>query len=268
MAKYEPLKPDFIGTKVFDNYPVKELINYIDWSPFFHAWELKGKYPSILKNEKYGVEANKIFSDGMSMLDRIIKQNILNPKAVIGIYEAHAKDEIVFTEKMEFKFPRQMVDKGKEGPNFSLADFIGPNNDHIGLFALTTGHGLEKLVKEYEEKNDDYNIIMAKVIADRLVEAFAERMHERVRTEFWGYAKNETMKNEDLIKERYQGIRPAPGYPSCPSHEEKDKIWKILDVEKNTGITLTETRAMFPAASICGWYFSHPESQYFFVRES
>ena len=267
-AKYEPLKPDFIGTKVFDNYPVKELVNYIDWSPFFHAWELKGKYPSILKNEKYGVEANKIFSDGMSMLDRIIKQNILNPKAVIGIYEAYAKDEIVFTEKMEFKFPRQMVDKGKEGPNFSLADFIGPNNDHIGLFALTTGHGLEKLVKEYEEKNDDYNIIMAKVIADRLVEAFAERMHERIRTEFWGYAKNETMKNEDLIKERYQGIRPAPGYPSCPSHEEKDTIWKILDVEKNTGITLTETRAMFPAASICGWYFSHPKSQYFFVRES
>ena len=267
-AKYEPLKPDFIGTKVFDNYPVKELVNYIDWSPFFHAWELKGKYPSILKNEKYGVEANKIFSDGMSMLDRIIKQNILNPKAVIGIYEAHAKDETVFTEKMEFNFPRQMVDKGKEGPNFSLADFIGPNNDHIGLFALTTGHGLEKLVKEYEEKNDDYNIIMAKVIADRLVEAFAERMHERIRTEFWGYAKNETMKNEDLIKERYQGIRPAPGYPSCPSHEEKDTIWKILDVEKNTGITLTETRAMFPAASICGWYFSHPESQYFFVRES
>ena len=267
-AKYEPLKPDFIGTKVFDNYPVKELVNYIDWSPFFHAWELKGKYPSILKNEKYGVEANKIFSDGMSMLDRIIKQNILNPKAVIGIYEAHAKDETVFTEKMEFNFPRQMVDKGKEGPNFSLADFIGPNNDHIGLFALTTGHGLEKLVKEYEEKNDDYNIIMAKVIADRLVEAFAERMHERIRTEFWGYAKNETMKNEDLIKERYQGIRPAPGYPSCPSHEEKDTIWKILDVEKNTGITLTETRAMFPAASICGWYFSHPKSQYFFVRES
>ena len=267
-AKYEPLKPDFIGTKVFDNYPVKELVNYIDWSPFFHAWELKGKYPSILKNEKYGVEANKIFSDGMSMLDRVIKQNILNPKAVIGIYEAHAKDETVFTEKMEFNFPRQMVDKGKEGPNFSLADFIGPNNDHIGLFALTTGHGLEKLVKEYEEKNDDYNIIMAKVIADRLVEAFAERMHERIRTEFWGYAKNETMKNEDLIKERYQGIRPAPGYPSCPSHEEKDTIWKILDVEKNTGITLTETRAMFPAASICGWYFSHPKSQYFFVRES
>ena len=257
-----------IGTKIFDSYPIKELVGYIDWSPFFHAWELKGKYPSILTSEKYGVEANKIFSDGMNMLDRMIKENILKPKAVIGIYEAYAKDETVFTEKMEFNFPRQIVDKGKDSPNFSLADFIGPNDDYIGLFALTTGHGLEKLVKEFEEQNDDYSVIMAKVIADRLVEAFAERMHERVRTNFWGYAKTETMKNEDLIKERYQGIRPAPGYPSCPSHEEKDKIWKILDVEKNTGITLTETRAMFPAASICGWYFSHPESQYFFVRES
>jgi len=266
--KYTYLKPNLIGTKIFDSYPIKELVDYIDWSPFFHAWELKGKYPSILTSEKYGVEANKIFSDGMNMLDRIIKENILKPKAVIGIYEAYAKDETVFTEKMEFNFPRQIVDKGKDSPNFSLADFIGPNDDYIGLFALTTGHGLEKLVKEFEEQNDDYSVIMAKVIADRLVEAFAERMHERVRTNFWGYAKTETMKNEDLIKERYQGIRPAPGYPSCPSHEEKDKIWKILDVEKNTGITLTETRAMFPAASICGWYFSHPESQYFFVRES
>ena len=261
------LKPNFTGTKVFDNYPVEELVEYIDWSPFFHAWELRGKYPSILSNGKYGVEANKIFSDGKDMLDRIIREKILNPKAVIGIYKAYAKDETVFTEDKKFNFPRQLIDKGKDNPNFSLADFIGPKNDFLGLFALTTGHGLEKLVLEFEEQNDDYNVIMAKVIADRLVEAFAERMHERVRTEFWGYAENETMKNEDLIKEKYQGIRPAPGYPSCPSHEEKDLIWKLLDVEKNTGITLTETRAMFPAASICGWYFSHPESRYFFVRE-
>ena len=262
------LKPNFTGTKVFDNYSVEELVDYIDWSPFFHAWELRGKYPSILSSEKYGVEANKIFSDGKEMLNRIIRKNILNPKAVIGIYKAYAKDESVFTEDVKFNFPRQLIDKGKDNPNFSLADFIGPKNDFLGLFALTTGHGLEKLVSEFEEQNDDYNVIMAKVIADRLVEAFAERMHERVRTEFWGYAENETMKNEDLIKERYQGIRPAPGYPSCPSHEEKDLIWKLLDVEKNTGITLTETRAMSPAASICGWYFSHPKSRYFFVRES
>ena len=266
--KYSFLKPNLIGTKVFNTYPLDELAEYIDWSPFFHAWELKGKYPSILNDEKYGKEANKIFSDGKNILNRIIKDNILEPKAVIGIYDAHAKDEFVFTEKMKFNFPRQLVDKGKDNPNFSLADFIGPKNDYIGLFALTTGHGLEYLVEEFEKQNDDYNVIMAKVIADRLVEAFAERMHERVRTEFWGYAENEAMQAEDLIKEKFQGIRPAPGYPSCPSHEEKDTIWDILDVEKHTGITLTETRAMYPAASICGWYFSHPKSRYFFIRES
>ena len=266
--KYSFLKPNLIGTKVFNTYPLDELAEYIDWSPFFHAWELKGKYPSILNDEKYGKEANKIFSDGKNILNRIIKDNILEPKAVIGIYDAHAKDEFVFTEKMKFNFPRQLVDKGKDNPNFSLADFIGPKNDYIGLFALTTGHGLEYLVEEFEKQNDDYNVIMAKVIADRLVEAFAERMHERVRTEFWGYAENEEMQADDLIKEKFQGIRPAPGYPSCPSHEEKDTIWDILDVEKHTGITLTETRAMYPAASICGWYFSHPKSRYFFIRES
>ncbi|MEC7901632.1 MAG: methionine synthase, partial [Candidatus Neomarinimicrobiota bacterium] len=267
-GKYSFLKPNLIGTKVFNTYPLDELTEYIDWSPFFHAWELKGKYPSILNDEKYGKEANKIFSDGKNILNRIIKDNILEPKAVIGIYDAHAKDEVVFTEKMKFNFPRQLVDKGKDNPNFSLADFIGPKNDYIGLFALTTGHGLEYLVEEFEKQNDDYNVIMAKVIADRLVEAFAERMHERVRTEFWGYAENEAMQADDLIKEKFQGIRPAPGYPSCPSHEEKDTIWDILDVEKHTGITLTETRAMYPAASICGWYFSHPKSRYFFIRES
>ena len=266
--KYSFLKPNLIGAKVFNTYPLDELAEYIDWSPFFHAWELKGKYPSILNDEKYGKEANKIFSDGKNILNRIIKDNILEPKAVIGIYDAHAKDEVVFTEKMKFNFPRQLVDKGKDNPNFSLADFIGPKNDYIGLFALTTGHGLEYLVEEFEKQNDDYNVIMAKVIADRLVEAFAERMHERVRTEFWGYAENEAMQADDLIKEKFQGIRPAPGYPSCPSHEEKDTIWDILDVEKHTGITLTETRAMYPAASICGWYFSHPKSRYFFIRES
>ena len=266
--KYSFLKPNLIGTKVFNTYPLDELAEYIDWSPFFHAWELRGKYPSILNDEKYGKEANKIFSDGKNILNRIIKDNILEPKAVIGIYNAHAKDEFVFTEKMKFNFPRQLVDKGKDNPNFSLADFIGPKNDYIGLFALTTGHGLEYLVEEFEKQNDDYNVIMAKVIADRLVEAFAERMHERVRTEFWGYAENEEMQADDLIKEKFQGIRPAPGYPSCPSHEEKDTIWDILDVEKHTGITLTETRAMYPAASICGWYFSHPKSRYFFIRES
>ena len=266
--KYSPPKPNFIGTKVFEDYPLEELVEYIDWSPFFHAWELRGKYPSILNHEKYGKEANKVFSDGKNILNRIISENIIKPKAVIGIYDAFAKNETVFTEKMKFNFPRQLVDKGKDSSNFSLADFISPENDYIGLFALTTGHGLESLVEEFENQNDDYNVIMAKVIADRLVEAFAERMHERVRTDFWGYADNEMMEKQELIQEKFQGIRPAPGYPSCPSHIEKDAIWDILKVENNVGITLTETRAMYPAASICGWYFSHPQSRYFFIRES
>ena len=266
--KYSVLKPNLKGLKVFDDYPIGELVNYIDWTPFFHAWELKGKYPSILSHERYGDEAKKIYNDGIVLLDRIVDQKLLNPKAVIGIYDAQAKDEIVTSEGLEFDFPRQLVDKGKDKVNYSLADFIAPNNDYLGLFALTTGHGLDNIIKQFEKDNDDYNIIMAKVLADRLVEAFAERMHERVRKEFWGYAKKENNSNENLIKEKFQGIRPAPGYPSCPSHKEKDKIWSILEVEKHTGISLTETRAMYPASSICGWYFSHPDSKYFFIRES
>ena len=266
--KYSLLKPNLMGLKVFDDYPIGELVNYIDWTPFFHAWELKGKYPSILSHERYGDEAKKIYNDGIVLLDRIVNQKLLNPKAVIGIYDAQAKNEIVTSEGLEFDFPRQLVDKGKDKVNYSLADFIAPNNDYLGLFALTTGHGLDNIIKQFEKDNDDYNIIMAKVLADRLVEAFAERMHERVRKEFWGYAKKENNSNENLIKEKFQGIRPAPGYPSCPSHKEKDKIWSILEVEKHTGISLTETRAMYPASSICGWYFSHPDSKYFFIRES
>ena len=266
--KYSLLKPNLKGLKVFDDYPIGELVNYIDWTPFFHAWELKGKYPSILSHERYGDEAKKIYNDGIVLLDRIVNQKLLNPKAVIGIYDAQAKNEIVTSEGLEFDFPRQLVDKGKDKVNYSLADFIAPNNDYLGLFALTTGHGLDNIIKQFEKDNDDYNIIMAKVLADRLVEAFAERMHERVRKEFWGYAKKENNSNENLIKEKFQGIRPAPGYPSCPSHKEKDKIWSILEVEKHTGISLTETRAMYPASSICGWYFSHPDSKYFFIRES
>ncbi len=266
--KYSLLKPNLMGLKVFDDYPIGELVNYIDWTPFFHAWELKGKYPSILSHERYGDEAKKIYNDGIGLLDRIVDQKLLNPKAVIGIYDAQAKNEIVTSEGLEFDFPRQLVDKGKDKVNYSLADFIAPNNDYLGLFALTTGHGLDNIIKQFEKDNDDYNIIMAKVLADRLVEAFAERMHERVRKEFWGYAKKENNSNENLIKEKFQGIRPAPGYPSCPSHKEKDKIWSILEVEKHTGISLTETRAMYPASSICGWYFSHPDSKYFFIRES
>jgi len=262
---YQIPEPKFTGINVLPDYPLDELVDYIDWSPFFHAWELKGTYPKILSDEKVGIEAQKLFDDGQKLLDRIITEKSLTARAVFGIHPANAKNETVFTQGFEYNFPRQLVDKGAIKPNYSLADFIAPNDDNIGLFAVTTGHGLEEIVKEFEDQNDDYNAIMAKILADRLAEAFTERLHERIRNEFWGYAADEKLDNQSLIKEKYQGIRPAPGYPSCPNHVEKDLIWKQLNVEENTGITLTENRAMYPAASVCGWYFSHPESRYFSV---
>ena len=266
-SNYPVSKPNFQGVKVFEDYPLDELVDYIDWSPFFHAWELKGVYPKILSNKRYGEEAKSLLDDGQGLLQRIVDEKLLTAKAVIGIYPAHGENETVFSEGVEFNFPRQQVDKGAVQPNYSLADFIAPKDDFLGMFAVTTGHGLETIVKEFEDQNDDYNAIMAKVLADRMVEALAERMHERVRKEFWGYASDEQINTEGLIREKYAGIRPAPGYPACPSHEEKDKIWSLLEVEKNTGITLTETRAMYPAASVCGWYFSHAKSRYFSVSK-
>ena len=266
-GKYQVPNPKFQGVKVFEDYPLDELVDYIDWSPFFHAWELKGVYPSILTDGKYGNEAQKLFDDGQALLKRIISEKLLIAKGVMGIHPAHAKNESVITDSVVFNFPRQTVDKGANKPNFCLADFIAPKDDFIGTFAVTTGHGIEIIVKEFEDQYDDYNAIMVKVLADRLAEAFAERLHERVRKEFWGYDSEEQLNNELLIKEKYVGIRPAPGYPACPNHAEKDKIWTLLNVEENTGITLTESRAMYPAASVSGWYFSHPESRYFSVSE-
>ncbi|MGY8781636.1 MAG: methionine synthase, partial [Fidelibacterota bacterium] len=266
-GKYQVPTPSFRGTKVFEDYPLEELVDYIDWSPFFHAWELKGVYPKILTDGKYGDEAQKLFDDGQTLLKRIVSDKLLTAKGVIGIHPAYAENESVFTEGGAFKFPRQTVDKGANKTNYCLADFIAPKDDFIGTFAVTTGHGIEAMVKEFEDQHDDYNSIMVKVLADRLAEAFAERLHQRIRKEFWGYATDKSMDNESLINEKYQGIRPAPGYPACPDHTEKDKIWKLLNVEENTGITLTESRAMYPAASVSGWYFSHPESQYFSVSD-
>ena len=263
---YQVPSPKLQGMKLFEDYPLDELVDYIDWSPFFHAWEMKGKYPAILKNSKYGKEARKLFQDGQNMLDRIVSQKLIGAKVVIGFFPATAEDETITVDGTEFHFPRQRVDKGSNETNYSLADFISPNGDWLGLFALTTGHGVEESARKFESENDDYSAIMIKVLADRLVEALAERMHERVRKEFWGYDENEKLANEELIKEEYRGIRPAPGYSACPDHTEKDKIWKLLDVEANAGISLTETRAMYPAASVCGWYFSHPESRYFSVN--
>ena len=263
---YQVPSPKLQRMKLFEDYPLDELADYIDWSPFFHAWELKGKYPAILESSKYGEEAKKLFQDGQDQLDRIVSEKLIGAKAVIGLFPATAEDETVTVDGIEFHFPRQLVDKGSSEKNYSLADFISPNGDWLGFFAVTAGHGVEKLAKKFESENDDYGAIMVKVLADRLAEALAERMHERVRKEFWGYDENEKLTSEELIKEEYRGIRPAPGYSACPDHTEKDKIWKLLDVEANAGISLTETRAMYPAASVCGWYFSHPESRYFSVN--
>ena len=265
--QYQVPTPNLQGVKVFEDYPLDELVDYIDWSPFFHAWELKGVYPNILSNDKCGVEAQKLYDDGQALLKRIVTEKLLTAKGVIGIHSAYAENESVVVDGFNFEFPRQTVDKGANKNNYCLSDFIAPKDDFIGTFAVTTGHGIEALVKEFEDQQDDYNAIMAKVLADRLAEAFAERLHQRMRKEFWGYATDESMNNDSLIKEKYQGIRPAPGYPACPDHAEKDKIWKLLNVEENTGISLTESRAMYPAASVSGWYFSHPDSRYFSVSE-
>ena len=262
---YSIIDPKLKGKKVIKDFPLAELVDYIDWGPFFHTWELKGKYPDILKNEKYGEQAKLLFDDANAMLNEVIKNNELTADAVFGIYPAISKDENVTVEGHKFNFPRQLVDKGSDKINYSLADFISTNQDWIGMFAVTAGKGIESIIAKYEEEHDDYKIIMIKAIADRLAEAFAEKLHQMIRVDFWGYSSEEDLEIKNLIKEEYDGIRPAPGYPACPDHEEKDKIWQILDVEKEVGISLTESRAMYPAASVSGWYFSHPKSVYFSV---
>ncbi len=260
---YNTRTPNIKQIKVFKDYNLDELINYIDWTPFFHAWELKGKYPDIFSNKKYGSQAKVLFSDCQKILKEIIAKKKISAKGVIGFFPAYAKNEIVFVEDTELHFPRQLIDKGRKEYNYCLADYIAPKDDYIGMFAVTSGLGLESYIQEYNDNDDDYNSIMAKIIADRLVEAFSEKLHELVRKEFWGYSANENYDIYELINEKYIGIRPAPGYPACPDHTYKDIIWKLLDVEKNTGIKLTETKSMYPGASVCGFYFSHPNSKYF-----
>jgi len=270
--KTEIVKPNFIGNKVFDNYDLKEIAEYIDWTPFFHSWELKGSYPKILNDATRGAEATKLFNDAQKMLDKIISEKWLQAKAVIGIYPANTvndDDTEVYDEKgnviATFHSLRQQSKKPAGQYNIALSDFVAPKGkqDYIGSFALTTGIGIDEHVARFEKDHDDYSAIMLKALADRLAEAFAELMHKKVRTEIWGYAKDENLKNEDLIKEEYAGIRPAPGYPAQPDHTEKNTIWKLLDVEKNTGIILTESLAMVPTAAVSGLYFAHPQSHYF-----
>jgi len=276
---YLPPAPMFTGVKVFDDYSIEELIEYIDWRPFFSTWELKGKYPTILNDSRVGEQAQKLYDDAQVLLKKISAEKLLQAKGVFGIFPTNSVgDDIeiysdVSRENIVNKLYhlRQQVSKSEGKPNFCLTDFIMPKssgkNDWIGTFAVTAGIGVKKLVQKYEKQHDDYSAIMVKALADRLVEAFAERLHQRVRKEFWGYATNESIPKEELVKEKYKGIRPAPGYPACPDHTEKQKIWDLLNVEKHTGITLTESYAMDPAASVSGWYFAHPQSQYFNVSK-
>jgi len=267
---YQPIKPSFEGIKYFENLKVEDFVDFIDWSPFFNAWGFKSSYPKILKDDSMKNEAQKLFDDANAFLEKCIKEKLFNPKATIGFFEAFSKnDDIFLKNKMVLNNLRQEISKGKR-PNYCLSDFIMPKKygkkDWIGAFAVTAGTNVEKLSKISSKNNNDYESIMIKVIGDRIAEAMAEKMHKLVRTDFWGYSYGEKFSNEDLIRERYSGIRPAPGYPACPDHSEKMKIWKLLDIKNNSKMKLTESFAVTPASSVTGWYFSHPKSKYFAVN--
>ena len=269
-SNFSVTAPSFTGNKAIEITDLSVLVDYIDWKPFFIAWELHGNFPSILTDEKVGEVATKLYADAKSLLNTIIKEKWLTAKGAVGFWPATSEgDDVIVKNKNQatsLHFLRQQAVKAAGQPNYSLADFICPTTenkeDYLGAFAVTI-HGIEKHIKAFEENLDDYNKIILQALADRLAEAFAEYLHTMTRKEFWGYAKDEVLDNEALIKEDYRGIRPAPGYPACPDHTEKYTLFSLLDVEKNTGITLTESLAMYPASSVCGWYFAHPQSQYF-----
>lgn len=276
-ASYTPTVPQFVNNAQVVHFSISELKPFIDWTPFFISWELKGKYPDILKDEIVGKEATKLFNDALAMLDALEKSKALDVKGVFDFWHAHTNGMDTITlqtadgqELMQLEMLRQQVKKAKGLPYHSLADFVAPatekgeGGDFMGAFAVTV-HGLEPLVKKYQDDLDDYNKILLQALADRLVEASAELLHFNVRKEYWGYAQHEALDNQALIAETYQGIRPAPGYPACPDHTEKRKLFNLLRVTENIGINLTENLAMYPASSICGWYFSHPQSKYFGV---
>ena len=284
-ANYTPPAPKQPGLHVFDDYPLAELLPLIDWTPFFNTWELAGRYPAILDDAIVGRQARELFADAQAMLKRIVDEKWLRAKAVIGLFPAQAAGDDVIVElhphpsplppagegasTTTLHFLRQQTDKPVERPDFCLADFIAPQDcgkqDWIGAFAVTAGLGIEEHVARFEADHDDYNAILLKALADRLAETLAERMHQRVRTEFWGYAVDESLDVDAIIDEQYRGIRPAPGYPACPEHSEKATLFRMLDAGRNAGMTLTESFAMTPAAAVSGWYFSHPKSQYFVV---
>ena len=268
---YVPPAPKQPGVTVFDDYPLAELVDYIDWTPFFSTWELAGKYPAILDDAIVGAQARELYRDARAMLQKIVDERWLRAKAVVGLWPAQGvgDDVVLPTENTTLHFLRQQADKPADRPDFCLADFIAPREsgreDWIGGFVVTAGLGIEEHIARFEADHDDYNAILLKSLADRLAEALAERMHERVRRELWGYAADESLDNDALIGEEYRGIRPAPGYPACPEHSEKATLFRLLDAEHNTGVKLTESYAMYPAAAVSGYYFSHPRSQYFVV---
>ena len=271
---YEPVAPQEPGIHVFDDYPLAELVDYIDWAPFFQAWELKGRYPEILDDPSVGEQARTLHADARAMLDRIVSEGLLSARGVVGLFAAHSVgDDIELLGKdgdgCTVHGLRQQFEKKDGRPNACLSDFVAPKesglSDHLGAFVVTAGLGLDELCASLEEEHDDYGSIMAKALADRLAEAFAERLHERVRRDLWGHEAGDGSSNADLISERYSGIRPAPGYPACPDHTEKGTLFTLLDAERRTGVSLTESYAMLPGASVSGWYFAHPEAHYFGV---
>jgi 5-methyltetrahydrofolate--homocysteine methyltransferase len=277
---YSPPVPTFTGTRVFDDIDLAILKDYIDWMPFFNAWEFHGKYPAILSDRIVGDAARKLFSDASIMLDRIVTDKWLQARAVLGFFPANSIDQDdvrVFTtdkrsdELMRLCHLRQQRNKPAGQPQNCLADFLAPVEsnvaDYIGGFAVTAGIGIDEHVRRFEADHDDYSSILLKALADRLAEALAEYMHEQVRKDFWAYAAKESLSNDDLIAEKYRGIRPAPGYPACPDHTEKAKLWKLLDVDAAIDLRLTESFAMFPTAAVSGFYFSHPDARYFSVGQ-
>jgi 5-methyltetrahydrofolate--homocysteine methyltransferase len=268
------LAPNQLGIEVIEEISLETLVPYIDWSPFFNTWGLHGKYPDIFDYDLTGKQAKELFEDGQVMLNKILKEKSLKAKAIFGLFPANSiGDDIeVYDAKKtktlaKFLTLRQQLKKKEGEPNIALSDFIAPKDseidDYIGCFCVSTGFGSDELSKAYEDKIDDYSSIMVKAIADRFAEAYAEYLHKEIRTNKWGYNKNEDLDNKELIKESYKGIRPAPGYPACPDHLEKETIWKLLDVEKSIGVKLTESLAMWPASSVSGYYFANEKSKYF-----
>jgi 5-methyltetrahydrofolate--homocysteine methyltransferase len=275
-SAYKPPAPKFFGTRIYDEYDLATLAKYIDWTPFFQTWELVGKYPAILDDEKVGAAARNLFADAQAMLKRIVDEKWITARAVVGFFPANSigEDDIAIFGDKARKFPihtlhtlRQQMSRENDRANLALADFVAPKgtDDYIGAFVVTAGIGEEAHIKRFKNAHDDYSAILLSALADRLAEAFAEHLHERVRRDFWGYAPDEAFSNEELIAEKYRGIRPAPGYPAQPEHSEKATLFKLLDAEAKIGVKLTESYAMWPGSSVSGFYYSHPQSRYFGV---